>query len=577
MDGSLTYSTAGQPGRSANPAADTAHLSADPSAGFSADTAESRTDTAHIAAGTGRPSQAANHRADTAVNTGRPARAANHRADTAVNTGRPAARTNIASGSAETTGRTAETIKNTAGILTKAEKSASKSPADSGKIASFAAGSAADTASIDTSADPTIILPTDSTAGHENTDTGHMTPIIFPADSTAGHENTGTGHMTPTILPTDSTAGHVNTGTGHMTPTILPTDSTSGHVNTDTGHIDPANVPAHPAAEYSDSTNAPAHPIAEHATSAAAHAAPGAKRSNQAGTAGKRAATADAGSLSTDTLSTHADTLSYPAYVPIDFLPVLSDMPTYRDTTARAVFGTESVAVTAQHLPPAQADSLTENAVFQSFVLLLAVTYAILLYRNLGDVGTLLSRISRDTTTGNRIVEDPGSNGFSRFLNIATTIGMLFMGVVVTKYGDSLMPQQLTDLFSHNAVLALSLLVTLVCAAMAVFQLITLRLIGAVTLSQPFISQLMLLKRTYFSLAVIISSPALLLFALCPRGTGGVWFFVVAAELAVTAILYLKEALNLFLSKKISILHWFLYLCGVEIFPISLLWLLLAR
>ena len=62
-----------------------------------------------------------------------------------------------------------------------------------------------------------------------------------------------------------------------------------------------------------------------------------------------------------------------------------------------------------------------------------------------------------------------------------------------------------------------------------------------------------------------------------PQGTGGVWFCIIAVELAAAAVLYLKETLNLFLSKKVSILHWFLYLCTVEVFPVSLLWLLAVR
>ena len=226
-----------------------------------------------------------------------------------------------------------------------------------------------------------------------------------------------------------------------------------------------------------------------------------------------------------------------------------------------------------QAAPPA---SLTENAAFQSFVLLLAAIYAMLLYRNLGDVRTLLDRISRDTATGQRLSEEPGGSGFSRFLNIATTIGMLFMGVMAVKYGDSLMPSQLETL-SHGAVLALSLLATAACYGVVLYQMTVVRLTGAVTLSQPFISQLVLLKRTYFSLGVIVTSPALLLFALCPRGTGNVWFCIIIIELAITAGLYLRETLNLFITKKISILHWFLYLCTVEIFPISLLWLLSVR
>ena len=200
-----------------------------------------------------------------------------------------------------------------------------------------------------------------------------------------------------------------------------------------------------------------------------------------------------------------------------------------------------------------------------------------LLYRNLEDVRLLLTRVSRDRATGERLTEDPGGSGFSRFLNIATTIGMLFMGVMVVKYGDSLMPGRLTELLPHGAVLALSLLATLACAGVVLFQLATVRMAGAVTLSQPFISQVILLKRTYFTLAVIVTSPVLLLFALCPRGTGGVWFCIIVIELIVTAILYLREVLNLFISKKVSILHWILYLCIVEVFPVSLLWLLVAR
>jgi len=249
----------------------------------------------------------------------------------------------------------------------------------------------------------------------------------------------------------------------------------------------------------------------------------------------------------------------------------------WRDTTSAALFGEASVTVEPLRMQSASPVSLTENAVFQSFVLLLAATYAMLLYRNLGDVRTLLDRISRDTASGQRLSEDPGGSGFSRFLNITTTIGMLFLGVMVVKYGDSLMPDRLRETLSHGAVLALSLLATAACCGVAVYQMTVVRLTGAVTLTQPFISQLVLLKRTYFSLGVIVISPALLLFALCPRSTGGLWFCIIVIELIITVGLYLRETLNLFIAKKISILHWFLYLCTVEIFPISLLWLLTVR
>lgn len=249
----------------------------------------------------------------------------------------------------------------------------------------------------------------------------------------------------------------------------------------------------------------------------------------------------------------------------------------WRDTTATALFGGESCTVQPAGIERPVGESLTDNAVFQGFVLLLAATYATLLYRNLGDVKTLLSRIFRDTASSKRIAEEPGSNGFSRFLYVTTAIGMLFMGVIVVKYGDTLLSAELGRALSHGAVLALSLLATLAWCGVVIFQFLLVRITGAVTLSQPFISQLTLLRRTYFALGVIVTSPTLLLFALCPRGTGGAWFIVGAVELIITAVLFLRESLNLFISKKISILLWILYLCAVEVFPISLLWLLVAR
>lgn len=68
---------------------------------------------------------------------------------------------------------------------------------------------------------------------------------------------------------------------------------------------------------------------------------------------------------------------------------------------------------------------------------------------------------------------------------------------MVVKYGDALIPQRLVAMLPHGAVLAMSLLATAACTAVAAFQLLATRLIGALTLSQPFTVQIVLLKRTY--------------------------------------------------------------------------------
>ena len=161
----------------------------------------------------------------------------------------------------------------------------------------------------------------------------------------------------------------------------------------------------------------------------------------------------------------------------------------WRDTTSAAIFGAQSTLAEPARIPLAPPPPLAENAVFQSFVLLLAATYAMLLYRNLGDVRTLLGRISRDAATGKRFSEDPGGSGYSRFLNIATAIGLLFLGVAAVKYSDTLMPGRLAASIPQGAALIFSLLVSLASLGIAAYQTIAVRLAGALTLSQPFIAQ----------------------------------------------------------------------------------------
>ena len=65
-----------------------------------------------------------------------------------------------------------------------------------------------------------------------------------------------------------------------------------------------------------------------------------------------------------------------------DPFPELQATP-WHDVPAAEVFGTASVLAPPQPIYSARAESLTENPVFQGFVLLLAATYAMLLYRNL--------------------------------------------------------------------------------------------------------------------------------------------------------------------------------------------------
>ncbi len=53
--------------------------------------------------------------------------------------------------------------------------------------------------------------------------------------------------------------------------------------------------------------------------------------------------------------------------------------------------------------------------------------------------------------------------------------------------------------------------------------------------------------------------------------------YVVVIEAVSFVLVYILRSFLLFVTQKISILQWFLYLCGVEILPITVVWAVLVR
>ena len=238
--------------------------------------------------------------------------------------------------------------------------------------------------------------------------------------------------------------------------------------------------------------------------------------------------------------------------------------------TAADLYVPESYPVPGAPLPVPGATPAADSAL-QAFLLLLGVFYVLLLSNHLGNVYTLFMRATSGTATPHRTPDLRGGSNYVPFLNLAVVVGVLFAGILCMRLAAPIafaapVPQ-----------LALSLAVSAAFAAILLLQTGMLRLAGAVTLQQEFIAELNGVKRTSLALYSILLPPALLCYALTPVGSGATWIYVILAETAIVLFLFLKESSALFAAKKVSIFHWILYLCIVELFPVSLLWLLIAR
>lgn len=216
--------------------------------------------------------------------------------------------------------------------------------------------------------------------------------------------------------------------------------------------------------------------------------------------------------------------------------------------------------------------ALGGDTAFQLLCLGLLVTIALLLhYRN--AVGTLATVLWRGFT------EDFESNRkdttlTSGFFKIAGVTGIVAMTTALVRTT----PLWLTDGVVEREwiVPAAAAAVTAVTAAIALYQWLLLSATAFVADGRDFIATLLYIKKVYFVAVAIFIAPVVLLSALSPEA-GGTGFYILAAECLILSFLFLKETFMLFIRKKVPIFQWFLYLCTVEAFPLTLICASIAR
>lgn len=267
-------------------------------------------------------------------------------------------------------------------------------------------------------------------------------------------------------------------------------------------------------------------------------------------------AAGDSLSASADTVSLAADTLSAGA--------------------AGAADGHVAAVVAA--VTDGNAATLAEMAgdVVQNLLVAVVVfLYFFCLYRYFDDVRALFGSVfRRSVAPSERMLERRRSEIFYGFLGKLFLIGTCTLGAIASLWADRTVAWEAVGPYAR---------VVLPFAAMAAFvavvavQYAMLAVAGGITRSWSMMAVLLRIRLIYFVLATVIVLPPVLMWQM-NGGTGGeVWLRVACLAAAVAVVMYVRESVTLFNSKKISILHWILYLCIVEIMPFTLLWQIVVR
>lgn len=273
--------------------------------------------------------------------------------------------------------------------------------------------------------------------------------------------------------------------------------------------------------------------------------------------------TGDSVFVAGDSLSGAADTVSLAA-----------------DTLSAGAAGAADghVAAVVAAVTDGNAATLAEMAgdVVQNLLVAVVVfLYFFCLYRYFDDVRALFGSVfRRSVAPSERMLERRRSEIFYGFLGKLFLIGTCTLGAIASLWADRTVAWEAVGPYAR---------VALPFAAMAAFvavvavQYAMLAMAGGITRSWPTMAVLLRIRLIYFVLATVIVLPPVLMWQM-NGGTGGeVWLRVACLAAAVAVVMYVRESVTLFNSKKISILHWILYLCIVEIMPFTLLWQIVVR
>ncbi len=108
--------------------------------------------------------------------------------------------------------------------------------------------------------------------------------------------------------------------------------------------------------------------------------------------------------------------------------------------------------------------------------------------------------------------------------------------------------------------------------ALYLYQLLAIRAIGHVVQGVQFAQALLYIKAISLNIFAMVITPTILCWTISRSSLQEIVLYIVLIQIGTVLILFLYESFLLFIEKKVSLLHTILYLCAVEIFPITLVW-----
>lgn len=236
-----------------------------------------------------------------------------------------------------------------------------------------------------------------------------------------------------------------------------------------------------------------------------------------------------------------------------------------QEGSAAAIFGEGSEVVVSDAIINS-ASSLVEQPIFQYVLLLSLLFYLSVMVRSWGFMVILWGGF-KNSLGIERMENEGGKLMLSRFNMMIALLGIVVVALVGVRVVDGVIPDATTPFVGDYALYAP--LLSLVVMGVVVAWLYALHRIAEWLSGSSVVGEVASLSLANFVRGVVLLYPVVAAWLVASPGSVATWTMVVVVLFGLLFLVYLKESLQLFIDKNISILYWILYLCGAIALPIS--------
>jgi hypothetical protein len=154
---------------------------------------------------------------------------------------------------------------------------------------------------------------------------------------------------------------------------------------------------------------------------------------------------------------------------------------------------------------------------------------------------------------------------------LTSLIGVAIIALLIMRISVMEELQHLISPLSSRAVWGIGGLFFVGIFAMMCGERVMLYIIGAMSGRNDACNTIWHIKLLHFSTTIIVLSPMLILALLTEGLVAKIALYTSVAVCSIALVLFIKDTFLLFRTQRFSIFHWILYLCALEIFPLSLL------